>query len=66
MKITVILFILLILLIIFGNNESFDGESECAKIPRGACLSSLCGKKCKIQESPDGKDCYCIDRKEDN
>jgi hypothetical protein len=63
MKITIILFILLIILIIFSGNESFEGESECSKIAEGECNSKLCPSNCKIQHSTTSDKCYCTERK---
>ena len=62
MKITVLLFSLLIILIIISKNESFE-EEKCSKVAEGECNSYLCPEECKIQHSENSKNCYCVERK---
>jgi hypothetical protein len=59
----IILVFLLIMLFICSNNEFFNEDQTCAKIPEGECNSKLCPSQCKIQHSSNSDKCYCVDRK---
>ena len=62
--IMVFLIFLLIIIIMYSQNEQFnDEEKVCANIPEGECNSKLCPPQCKIQHFTNSDNCYCVERK---